>query len=99
MVKGGLVSPHWERASQLWFLSDTAAMMKYGKSELKIYVSTRNELMSRCFWSRRERGGRGALCSFSITGGPFQYTGWGGDTEMQEYKDTEIQKYKRGKCR
>ena len=47
--------------------------------------------MSRCFWSRRERGGRGALCSFSITGGPFQYTGWGGDTEMQEYKDTEIQ--------
>ena len=23
--------------------------------------------------------------------GPFQYTGWGGDTEMQEYKDTEIQ--------
>ena len=96
MVKGGLVSPHWERASQLWFLSDTAAMIKYGKSELKIYVSTRNELMSRCFWSRRERGGRGALCSFSITGGLSNIQAGG---KTQKCRNTKIQKYKRGKCR
>ena len=72
-----------------------------------MFASGGNELTSRCFLTeqRREEGKRGGVhCSGFPLLAPFPIGGEREITEIQEYKNTEILKWrnsgiKRGKCR